>query len=169
VPHSTFGQFRDVFGRRVLGVAIGMHDPLRLKGVVACGHGQDVGDQFGAHVGGHRPADHLLVEAVDHRGQIAPACHVGMWVMSPTRLAPGRSAVKSRATTSGAACSGSPGIVVRLYGFGGLKGAEMVPRGQLGQLRGFDGLDHIDVELREPFEPWELSLGTVRSHCMEPG
>src|SRR5262249_16972595 len=38
--------------------------------------------------------------------------------MSPTHLTPGACAVKSRATSSATACSGSPAMVVRLYGFG---------------------------------------------------
>src|SRR6478752_9167687 len=41
--------------------------------VVAGGHLDRVGDQTGAHVIGHRVADELAVEAVDHGGQVQPA------------------------------------------------------------------------------------------------
>src|SRR6478672_11441199 len=41
--------------------------------VVAGGHLDRVGDQTGAHVVGHRVADDLAVEAVDHGGYVQPA------------------------------------------------------------------------------------------------
>jgi hypothetical protein len=44
-----------------------------LQGMVSGGHVQGIGDQVGAHMVGHRIADDLPIEAVDHGGQIQPA------------------------------------------------------------------------------------------------
>ena len=40
------------------------------------GHIEGVTDQVGEHVVGHRVADDLLVEAVDHGGQVQPQAQV---------------------------------------------------------------------------------------------
>jgi hypothetical protein len=39
------------------------HDPGRVTAPFTGGHGQGISDQFGAHVSGHRPADHSMRRA----------------------------------------------------------------------------------------------------------
>ena len=56
----------------VLRPAVGMENGAGLQLDVAGGHGDRVADQVGAHVLGHRPADHGLGLAVDDCGQVDP-------------------------------------------------------------------------------------------------
>ena len=60
-------------GRSILTSAVGMEYRTLADLVSGGGHGEGVTDQVGAHVLGHRPADHLFGAAIDDRGQVEPA------------------------------------------------------------------------------------------------
>jgi len=61
-----------------LAAAVGRHNAVFFELVVARRRLQRAGHQLGAHVLGHRIADHLLVEAVNYRRQRSQSCHVLM-------------------------------------------------------------------------------------------
>jgi hypothetical protein len=48
-------------------------DRVRLNQAAAVGQLDRVADQFGAHVLGHRVAEHLPVEQIERGGQVQPA------------------------------------------------------------------------------------------------
>jgi hypothetical protein len=47
-----------------------MKDRVGGEGDIRGGHGDRIANQIGAHMIGHRPPDHTLGVAVDHRGQV---------------------------------------------------------------------------------------------------
>ena len=83
LPQPELGERGGIFGHIYLAAAARMHNAVCFELVTAHGHLQRAGDQLGAHVIGHRIADHRLVEAVDHRRQMQPALP-RLDVVSPT-------------------------------------------------------------------------------------